>query len=65
MLIEKFIRAGFKGEPNCHACGAPAVIEMCDYSDGFSFLCADHAMQLARKIMEDLCELLTRGGRYG
>jgi hypothetical protein len=33
--------------------------------DGDLFLCMDCALQLVRKITEDLCELLTAGGRHG
>jgi hypothetical protein len=28
-------------------------------------LCSDCAMQLARKLLEDLCAVLTREGRHG
>jgi len=49
----------------CRKC--PGPIWMVGYADDGAglFLCADCAMQLVRKIMEDLCELRTMGGRHG
>jgi hypothetical protein len=50
----------------CTACGKrPGPIWMYGYTDGELLLCPDCALQLVRKILEDLCELLTRGGRHG
>jgi hypothetical protein len=52
----------------CDYCQAPAVITMNGYGDSETSRCnwcADCAMQPAQKIMEDLCELLTAGGRHG
>lgn len=52
----------------CDYCQEPAVVTMHGYGDsknGGCNWCADCAMQLVRKIMEDLCELLTKGGRHG
>jgi hypothetical protein len=53
---------------NCDYCGEDAEITMTGYGDDYSgncHWCADCAMQLARKILEDLCELKTKGGRHG
>ena len=51
--------------PACGACGEPADLEMHGYAeDGRNvFLCAFHALQLARKLTEDLCALA--GDRHG
>ena len=62
------ISAGGNSETNCDYCGVPATITMRGYGDdqsGDCNWCSDCAMQLARKILEDLCELLTKGGRHG
>lgn len=52
--------------PSCDCCGGAALIEMHGYgkAGGSSRLCTDCAMQLARKLVEDLCALLTKGGRH-
>lgn len=70
MLIRDLAKTGLNVEANCDYCGGdtPAVIEMHGYGDGphgSCHWCADCALQLARKITEDLCELLTKGGRHG
>ena len=55
----------------CDYCQETAVIEMIGYGDGprgMCHWCADCALQLVRKVMkvmEDLCELMTKGGRHG
>lgn len=55
--------------PNCDYCGtSPAVIKASGYGDdeiGDCNWCADCALQLAREILEDLCELRIKGGRHG
>jgi hypothetical protein len=38
---------------------------MIGYAKGELSLCSDCALQLSRKILEDLCELLAWGGRHG
>jgi hypothetical protein len=51
--------------PSCN-CGNEAKIIMHGYAhDGDNFLCVDCALQLVRKITEDLCEVLTVRGRHG
>jgi hypothetical protein len=53
---------------DCDNCHEPAVIQMHGYGDGPSGTCnwcADCALQVVRKTSEDLCELLTKGGRHG
>jgi hypothetical protein len=74
MLTTKYIAVRGHGERpdppiNCDYCGgAEAVISMFGYGDDFSgncHWCANCAMQLVRKLMEDLCELQTQGGRHG
>jgi hypothetical protein len=69
MLITKLVEAaGPNAQRNCDACGkAPAALEMHGYSEGASniCLCAECALQLARKLLEDLCALLTKKGRHG
>lgn len=69
MLITEFLKntgltnPGFK----CQECkDTDAVIEMHGYCEGPSiYLCSDCALQLVRKLTEDLCALLTKGGRHG
>ena len=46
-------------------CGNEATIIMSGYAESGLDLCSGCALQLARKITEDLCELLTVGGRHG
>lgn len=67
MLTKQMPFAGANGNSGCYACSQTAVIEMHGYSEGKSNiqLCADCALQLNRKLSEDLCELLARGGRHG
>lgn len=70
MLMQKMVEAvGQQAKRNCDGCGKVlAAIEMHGYSEGkggSSALCASCALQLARKLLEDLCELLTVGGRHG
>ena len=49
--------------PNCN-CGSPAEIVMQGYAaNADNNLCVSCALQLARKLTEDLCEL-TAGGRH-
>lgn len=50
----------------CAHCKEPAEIVMIGYGNGGDCdLCGDCAMQLARMLLEDLCELRTAGGRHG
>jgi hypothetical protein len=69
MLIPEVSKAvGRDAFTNCDYCGGDAVIQMAGYGDGVNDdcnWCADCALQLVRKLSEDLCELLTRGGRHG
>lgn len=55
---------GFWGKP-CGSCGRRAEIVMICYApDGHAILlCQFHAKQLARKLLEDLCDLA--GDRHG
>jgi hypothetical protein len=53
--------------PTCSSCAnADAVIEMHGYAEETAsvFLCRDCALQLTRKLLEDLCEVVT-GDRHG
>ena len=70
MLTTEFVKAVPQrgGNPGCDYCQAPAEVTMMGYGDdasGNCHWCSDCAMQLVRKIMEDLCELRTAGGRHG
>ncbi len=69
MLMQKLVEAfGPQAKRTCDACGKSlAAIQMHGYSEGYSdiCLCAGCALQLTRKLTEDLCELLTLGGRHG
>jgi hypothetical protein len=69
MLIKDLVKAvGPQALAICDGCGgAPAVIEMHGYANkgAWCSLCTDCAMQLARKILEDLCDVLTKTGRHG
>jgi hypothetical protein len=51
----------------CDCCQAPAILEMHGYGKGRGTCrwCKDCALQVIRKTSEDLCELLTAGGRHG
>ncbi len=65
-MITKPNQTGMPHNVTCTACGKrPGPIQMRSYTESDLFLCADCALQLSRKILEDLCELLTRGGRRG
>jgi hypothetical protein len=69
MLTRDLIRAGeASSETNCDYCGGNAAeITMRGYGDdesGDCNWCGDCAMQLARKILEDFCELRVKGGRH-
>jgi hypothetical protein len=53
--------------PTCSSCAVrDAVIEMHGYAEETrsAYLCRDCALQLARKLLEDLCEVVT-GDRHG
>jgi hypothetical protein len=52
--------------PDCN-CGAPAALVMHGYAwdSGNNSLCTDCGLQLVRKVMEDICELISKGGRHG
>jgi hypothetical protein len=58
--------AGFPGAvPKCNHCRrVPAAVSMSGYSENGFDLCVDCSLQLVRKITEDLCELITKGGRH-
>lgn len=70
MIIETFereTRLHPEQFANCDYCGATAVIRMMGHGDdesGDCNWCAACALQLARKILEDLCAL-GKGGRHG
>jgi hypothetical protein len=52
----------------CDRCQKPATIKMMGYGDsenGECNWCTDCTLQLVRLLAEDICELLTRGGRHG
>jgi hypothetical protein len=71
MLISELTEATGKDvSTNCDYCGGdtPAVIRLVGYGDsenGECNWCADCALQVVRKLSEDLCEVLTAGGRHG
>jgi hypothetical protein len=68
MLMTKLGEFQPNAQRNCDSCGkVPAAIQMRGYSEGASDiqLCAECALQLVRKLSEDLCELLTKAGRHG
>lgn len=70
MLVTEFIQAIKQPlqNPLCTSCNKElAQIEMHGFADKTAnlLLCADCAMQLARKLMEDLCALITKSGRHG
>jgi hypothetical protein len=50
--------------PPCN-CGGETRIVMTGYGDGDVRVCDHCALQLVRKLSEDLCQLLTPGGRHG
>ena len=65
-MITKPNQPGLPHNVTCTGCHKrPGPIWMHCYAEADLFLCSDCAMQLVRKIMEDLCELLTKGGRHG
>jgi len=51
--------------PPCRNCGKETRIVMSGYSNENVEVCDECALQLARKLTEDLCELLTEAGRHG
>jgi hypothetical protein len=53
--------------PHWCVCDKPAVIWMRSYAKNNNdlWLCSDCALQLVRKLSEDLCEVLTKAGRNG
>jgi len=65
MLSTVLAKTGLK-IPNCDHCHqTAAAISMSGYSERSFDLCTGCALQLVRKITEDLCALLTKGGRHG
>jgi hypothetical protein len=65
-MITKLNQPGLPHNVTCTACRKQkGPVWIIGYADADLFLCADCALQLVRKITEDLCELLTRGGRHG
>ena len=65
-MITRPNQPGMPHKVTCTGCGKrPGPIWMVGYADGHLFLCSDCALQLTRKITEDLCELFTKGGRPG
>ena len=70
MLVSEFHNLTGFLDPGttCDYCQNPATIKMMGYGDGENGecnWCTECALQLVRKLTEDLCELLTRGGRHG
>ena len=69
MLMTKMVDiVGQAALRECDACRkVNAALEMHGYSERSSniCLCAECALQLSRKLLEDLCELLTKSGRRG
>jgi hypothetical protein len=71
MLTKQFSEAIRPSDvyPNCDYCGGEdAEITMLGYGDdgpGNCHWCVECALQLVRKIMEDVCELRTKAGRHG
>ena len=65
-MLASMFKEIFGSVPRCK-CKQPSAIEMHGYAHNGEgiFLCSDCALQLVRKITEDLCELLTRNGRHG
>jgi hypothetical protein len=63
MLVSDLVKITGERATNCERCGGdtPEVIAMFGYGGGTRHWCAACAMQLARKILEDLCELKQRG----
>lgn len=65
MLATKYGDMGYR----VHACGCgrEAKIVLIGYANKreSNDLCADCALQVIRKLSEDLCELQTFGGRHG
>jgi hypothetical protein len=51
--------------PKCDNCHHSSTVAMIGYSERGFNLCSDCALQLVRILSEDLCELLTMGGRHG
>lgn len=49
----------------CTSCKGIAEITMNCYSEGNLDLCRECALQLARKLLEDICDVATKGGRHG
>jgi hypothetical protein len=62
MLASSF--KSFAVVPSCN-CGKETRIMMWGYGEGTILVCNDCALQLVRKVTEDLCELLTASGRHG
>ena len=65
MLSSKLSEAAGVPVPNCDNCPCVSTIALTGYSERGFNLCSECALQLVRKLTEDLCELLARGGRNG
>jgi hypothetical protein len=65
MLATKMAEYAGGPVPKCDNCSRLAAVGMSGYAEHGFNLCSDCALQLVRKIAEDLCELLTWGGRHG
>jgi len=67
MLTKVLAKIFPKADVRCNGCGEPAVIEMHGYATDHASVtvCADCGLQLARKLLEDLCDVLSKGGRHG
>lgn len=66
MIITKTDRDADERVKYCFYCDEESFTVMRGYAVGYTdiVLCRDCAMQLLRKLSEDLCEF-TKGGRHG
>jgi hypothetical protein len=64
MKIPMKIDEGRVWDGKCSSCKGEARIMMSGYAENgaHTYLCQYHALQLVRKIMEDICDLY--GGRH-
>jgi len=65
MLAQEFTVMMGGEIPKCVCCERPSQVAMIGYAESSQLvvLCSFHALQLSRKILEDLCELA--GDRHG
>jgi hypothetical protein len=69
MLIQELAKTlPSAANTTCDRCQEPAALFIIGYSGPHTSdvnWCKDCALQVIRYLSEDLCELLTRGGRHG